>query len=355
MTGLRLLWIGSYTSGSEPTGAGAGIYRVWFDPGTGELSGGEVVADTVGPSFLAAPLDGRRLYAVNEAQRGGVSGFAVDAGGRLSELGSAPTGGGSPCHLLAHSSGRYVVVANYADGGVSVHPVTVGGAPGERETLLAHSGSGPDRKRQEGPHAHCVRPAPGGRHLLVADLGTDELRCYAFGPDGVQAGAAVAARLPPGTGPRHLAVHPSGHIYVTGELDSRIHVLRWDPVTATATPVADTAATTVRGERNHPAEITLSADGTRLYVSNRGPDTIAVFEVTENGSVLRHLAETPTGGGTPRHFALLEGRAGERGHIVAANHDSDSLAVLELQPGTGIPADTGHRLMIPAPACVLPG
>ncbi|MDA8372040.1 MAG: lactonase family protein [Nocardiopsaceae bacterium] len=346
----QILWIGTYTPGSDPTGSGTGIHRVEFDTVTGRLSGGAPLAATPGPSFLAAHPDGRSLYAVNEKEKGTVTGFAVGADGTLTERGSAPTGGTSPCHLAVHPRGRHVIATNYADGVVSVHPITDDGAPGEPVRLLAHTGSGPDTVRQEGPHAHTVGMAPDGRHLLVADLGTDEVRCYAFDPDADDpvAGESIAARLTPGTGPRHMAVHPNGHIYVAGELDSRIHVLRWDRDTATTVPVADVPATGVAGVRSYPAEIVLSRDGERLYVSNRGADTIASFEVTEGGSGLRHLADTATGGSWPRHFALLEG------HIVVANQYSGGLAALCLDPSTGIPTDTGHRLALPDPVCVLP-
>ncbi|GAB3454199.1 lactonase family protein [Streptomonospora sediminis] len=355
MTAQRLLWIGAYTPGSAtPQAAGSGIHRAWLDPGTGALSGGEPAAFTANPSFLAAHPSGGLLYAVNECDQGAVSAFATgpaDSADRpdLTALGGTPTGGSSPCHVLVHPEGHHVITANYADGRVSVHRLPALGVPQPASVVLEHTGHGPNPDRQEGPHAHSAAMAPGGRHLLVCDLGTDELRCHTFDPaaDEPVGPLSIAARLAPGAGPRHLAVHPSGHIYVAGELDSRVHILSWDAEQARAVPVADVAASGHDGP-NHPGEIALSPGGERVYVSNRGADTIAVFEVTGGGSALRRIAEVPCGGAWPRHFALAED------HIVVANQHSDELSSLRLDT-QGIPADTGHRLAVSEPACVLPG
>ncbi|GLU47720.1 lactonase family protein [Nocardiopsis ansamitocini] len=347
MTQRLLLWIGSYTSGSAA--AATGVQRVWLDPADGRLSGAGTAAPAVDPSFLATDGAGC-VFAVNETMEGGVTGFVRTGEAALAESGATHTGGSSPCHLLVHPAGRHVITANYGDGSLSVHPITADGVPGTSIQRVEHTGSGPDRQRQEGSHAHSVCLAPGGTHLLVADLGTDELRCHPFDPRSDQPLGAghLAAQLEPGTGPRHLAVHRSGHIYVAGELDARVHILRWDPDTATAQPLAALPATEDAPDVNYPAEIALSADGSRLYLSNRGPDSITTFAVTEDGAMLTRLAQTPTGGTWPRHFAQV----GD--YIVVANQNSATVTVLPVDPANGIPGPVRHSLELPSPVCVLP-
>ncbi|MFC3995285.1 lactonase family protein [Nocardiopsis sediminis] len=343
----RRLWIGTYTRGSVPAGSGAGVHRVLLDTRTGELSGGAPAIAVEGASFLAAHPRSGLVYAVSEVDEGRVTALSVGPDGVPAAVGSAPTGGGSPCHVAVHPAGGHIVTANYADGAVGVHRLDAAGAPGAPQ-VLTHSGSGPRADRQEGPHAHSTAVAPGGAHLLIADLGTDELRGHAFDPGAADpAGPGfTAARLAPGTGPRHVAVHPSGHVYVAGELDARVHVLRWDRPTATAAAVAGVPAGAEDGD--FPSEIALSADGERLYVANRGSDTIAVFAVTDGGAALRPLGHVPAGGAWPRHFALVGDFI-----VVAAQHEG-VLAVLRTDPEGGLPTDTGHRLPVPDPACVLP-
>ncbi|MEY9210647.1 lactonase family protein [Thermobifida halotolerans] len=349
MTRRRLLWIGSYTPDSGIVGSAAGVQSVWLDTDSGTLSDAGLAAPSSGPSFVVRSADGGMVYAVNELDTGRVSGFSITGERELTHRGDAPTGGSSPCHLLAHPAGRHLVVANYGDGSLSVHPIGANGVPQEPVQRLTHTGSGPNADRQEGPHAHSVYLAPGGGHLLAVDLGTDELRCLPFDPaaDRPAGPQHVAARLAPGSGPRHLAAHSSGHLYVAGELDSRVHVLRFDADTARAETV-DTLPATKEPADNFPAEIALSPDERRLYVANRGADTIATFEVSSDGTRLRHLADTPTGGAWPRHFAQV-GR-----YLVVANQNSATLTTLPLDPADGIPGPARHTLDVPTPVCVLP-
>src|SRR4051794_31873989 len=72
------VYVGTYT-GKESKG----IYRFDFDPATGKLSGRELAAEAVNPSFLAIDPRQQHLYAVNEIgnfggkKSGAVSAFAI--------------------------------------------------------------------------------------------------------------------------------------------------------------------------------------------------------------------------------------------------------------------------------------
>ncbi|MDS1271986.1 lactonase family protein [Lipingzhangella sp. LS1_29] len=374
----QCVWVGGYTPDSEPAGTAQGIYRVWLDDSSGRLTPGGVAASTCGPSFLAVHPSRTRLYAVNEHTRGGVAAFAITASAELSPLGRVATGGAAPCHIHVLPGGRELAVSHYGDGTVAVVPLTPHhdvAPPAAPVDHGAHVGLGPDPERQDGPHAHCARLAPDGRHLLVTDLGTDELRCYVPDPVLRTLEYTGSVRLPPGTGPRHLAAGRDGRMYVVGELDAQLHVLRWRSarhrdVGATVTRaegaeagilapartslhgvVHEDTLPAVRGDqpRSYPGEVAVSPCGRHLYVSNRGADCVSTFAL--DGPTPRHLADVATGGAWPRHFALV-GPHGQ--YLVVANQFSDQLTVLRRDPDTGIPVDTGHRLDVPSPAVVLP-
>lgn len=379
LTGRRMLYVGTYTPGSEPAGRGEGVHRVWFDPNTGGLEEGGVAAPVVNPSFLALDAHLPWVYAVSERTDGAVTVLRVEHDGGLTELGSHATHGAFPCHVVALGD-REAVVANYGDGRVAVAGFGTDGEPdhdsGEQEPrqLFDHTGHGPVPDRQDGPHAHSSLLAPDTVQpdlwtLLVADLGTDELRAYRvaekvsapselpddavpgmkFVPGGLQ-GRVV---LPPGSGPRHMLLSADGrHVYVTGELDSRVHVVRWTGDIDHARYLGSVPATSkeAAGE-NFPAELALHRG--HLYVSNRGADVVSTFALRDGGARPEHLADTPVGA-CPRHFAVVRGHRDEPDHLVVAGQDSDDLRSLRLDPSTGIPSDTGHRLALPDPVCVLP-
>lgn len=342
MTGL--LYIGSYTP--EMGGEGVGITAVRRDPATGRLDALGVVARTPSPSFLTWHPTLPVLYATSELDEGGVSAWAVAGETDLRPLGNADTGGAHPCHLAVAPGGRYLVTANYTSGSVAVHRLGDDGALGERTDLLVHDGAGPDPKRQERAHAHMVSPNPGGGAILVVDLGTDAVYRYEL--------EAATGRLVPlgprmhvraGTGPRHIARHPDGrHAYLVGELDATVTTYELDGLAGVLRERGRVATTRLTGAQ--PSEIAVRPDGRFLYVANRGIDTISVFALA--GDLPGYLAEVPTGGTWPRHFAVV----GE--HLYVANERSHAVVGFHLDRDSGVPQEPGSVLELPSPTCVLP-
>ena len=91
-------------------------------------------------------------------------------------------------------------------------------------------------------------------------------------------------------------------------------------------------------------------------VANRGDDTLAVFGVNEETGVVKHVGYASAGGAWPRHFAILDadGRGGLPWLVVVACQHSGSVAVLPLDPVTGLPGPAVARLAAISPACILP-
>src|SRR5690606_31024572 len=120
-------------------------------------------------------------------------------------LATVRVGGDSGCHAVVIAEGRALAVCNYGTGEIAVVQLDAMGVPTASipQQVFTHHGTGPRAERQEGPHAHFSGVAPGGTHLLVADLGSDTLWCHGIGADGLLEPAGVAAHLPPGAGPRH--------------------------------------------------------------------------------------------------------------------------------------------------------
>ena len=99
---------------------------------------------------------------------------------------------------------------------------------------------------------------------------------------------------------------------------------------------------------NTLAHLVLHPSGRWLYASNRGHDSLAVFNVAADGK-LSPAGHVPSGGRTPRSFALtLDGH-----WLIALNQDSDSLALFAIDPATGMPVDTGSRVEVPTPVSVV--
>jgi 6-phosphogluconolactonase len=345
--------------GSNNASRSKGIYVSRLDASTGKLTAPELAAETALPSFLAIHPNGRFLYAVNETgnfqgeRTGSVSAFAIDRGtGKLTLLNQVASRGAGPAHLVVDKVGKNVLVANYGGGSVAVLPVKEDGSLAEASSMVQHTGSGPNPRRQQGPHAHSVNLSPDNRFAMVADLGLDSVFVYRFDPvkGSLEANDPPFAKVAPGAGPRHFAFHPKGRFaYVINEMASTVTAFGYDPArgvlkeleTITTLPKVFTGNSTAAEVQVHPG-------GKFLYGSNRGHDSIAVFSIDARQGTLTSVEIVPTQGKTPRNFGIDPTGS----YLLAANQDTNSVVVFRIDLKTGRLTPTSQTLEVGAPVCV---
>src|SRR5436190_14706906 len=231
--GEYIAYIGTYTGKQSK-----GIYAFRFDASTGKLTPLGLAAESTGPSFLAVHPNRRFLYAVSEVnefggQKGGaVSAFSIDpATGKLTFLNQVGSRGTGPCHVSVDKTGKYVLVANYDGGSVSVLPINADGHLRDASAFVQHTGMSVNKERQEAPHAHCIFTSPDNRFALAADLGLDEVVVYKFDParGTLTPNNPAFGKTPPGAGPRHFDFHPNGrYVYVINEIQCTASTFEYD-------------------------------------------------------------------------------------------------------------------------------
>ena len=321
-------WVGGYSPDMSGTLTGILAMRT-TDAGTLELIGTAV--ETPSPSYLLQRGD--HVYAVAEGA-GTVESFRRNGDHGLVRDGSAPTGGTWPCNLEFVAGG--IAVANYFDGSVALVGVDGSGAvTGLLETRQG-DGSGP-HERQQGPHAHAVFSVDDNT-MLSLDLGSDRVLVH-------RPGLAVAASLalPPGTGPRDIVRHPSGLLYVLGELGHRLFVLRW-----TGTALEIVSSTSVPGALggDDGAGISIGAGGRYVYTGLRGSHRVAVLRASDNGAELEPVGWVSSEGEWPRGHAV----DGDVLHV--ANQVSNSIASFRLG-SDGMPSLIAEPTAVPSPNYLL--
>ncbi|MBT2481573.1 lactonase family protein [Streptomyces sp. ISL-94] len=343
--GEHRAYIGSFTSGG-----GRGITTAAVDPATGALTPVAAVDAFPNPSSLALAPGTGLLYAVSETDDGAVAAFRPTAAG-LDPLGAAvPVDGSGPTHLSL--CGQRLLTANYTSGSVSSLPLTADGSPGGPPSVLAHQGSGPDRDRQETPHAHQVLPDPSGRWVLSVDLGTDSVRVCALDPETGALRTHAETALRAGSGPRHLAFHPDGTVvYVVHELEPQLTVCRWNAASGQLEPVGEVPVTSggaPGAERDYPSTLVVSPDGRFLWVAIRGADAIATLSLSGRAEKPQLTDAVPCGGSWPRD--LVSDPSGRR--LYVSNEWSGNVTWFEVDPLTGRPRRSG-QVEVPAAACVV--
>jgi 6-phosphogluconolactonase len=348
------VYFGTYTANTSK-----GIHAYRFQPSTAKLTPLGTVAEAPNPSFLALSPNRRFLYAVNwkgSATVPGdtVSAYAVDAHtGKLSFLNKVSSRGEMPTHLAVDESGRMLLVVNYGSGSVASFQIGKDGRLGEATGFDQHKGSSIVKTRQEGPHAHAVVLPAGNRFALVADLGLDEVFSYRLDPakGTFTANDPPFTKVAPGSGPRHLAFHPNGKfLYANNEISSTVTVFAYQAASGTL-QVIQTLSTLPAGfsGSNSTAEIQTDAAGKFLYVSNRGHDSIAVFQIDPAKGTLAPVEHVSTQGKTPRNFSLDATGA----YLFAANENSGTVVLFRVDKATGRLTPAGQVLEVPSPSCVI--
>ncbi len=343
------LFIGTYTNGQSK-----GIYVYRFHEATG--TGTEVsTMQAKNPSYLCLSADGKHLYATDENEVGGAVGaYAFEpATGRLAYLNTQSSQGTCPCYVAEDKTGKWVFVANYCSGSLSALPVNTDGSLAPAAQTIQQYGKGPDTARQESAHVHSTIFSPDEKYLLAADLGTDKEHVYAFHPgqnSPLSEPHDSAATLKPGTGPRHIAFHPTKPlVYIIGELTGTVDGFHFDSLSGKLTHFQRIRTTpeSFRGFAGS-ADIHIRADGKFLYASNRGDaNTLAVFSIRKDGK-LENRQYISVKGKHPRNFVIDPTSR----FLLVANRDTDNIVVFSIDPLTGLLKDTGKQIRIPNPVCL---
>lgn len=341
-------YIGTYTK----PGKSEGIYVATIDTETGKLGPVELAGKAASPSFVALSPDGSALYAAVESGKGSVASFSVAADGKLTPLNEKPAGGDGTCHVWVDGTGKNVMAANYGGGSVVCFRTADDGSLGDRSAFVQFQGTGPDKSRQEKPHAHSIYTDSGNQFVYACDLGTDNVWTFAFdaGKGSLRPAEPASGKVPPGAGPRHLAFHPDGlFAFVANEMGLSVTAFSRDPATG-ALAALQTVPTLPPGTPAtgvSTAEIFCHPNGKWLYTSNRGHDSITVYEIAEDGK-LTWIETAPAGVKVPRGFGIEP--SGK--WLVVGGQNDDKIAVLKIDETSGKLTPTDSTAEVGSPVCI---
>jgi len=378
--GPLMAYVGTYSSPLHnvkpgqvdlPPGNGRGIHLFQVDRATGALSPRGVFEMGTSPSCLAFNAAGTHMYSANEtdklddADSGSVSAFAINrADGQLKLLNTVSSGAAGPTYVSMHPSGRFLLVANYFGGALTVLPILPDGKLGPATDLKKDAGTiGPKKATNapagsfaisghDVPHGHMIEADPSGRFVISADLGLDQILVWKFDNHAgvLTPNDPAAISLPPGDGPRHFVFHPNGKwFYSIQEEGSNIVLFDYDPEKGRLSS-RQTISSLPPGfaGSNFCSEIKISADGRFVYAGNRLHDSIAIFSVGAKGA-LKFLGEEWTHGDYPRSFNFdPSGR-----FLYSCNQRGDNVAAFRVNQKTGALAFTGKLTPVGNPSIIV--
>ena len=327
---------------------GGGIFRYQLnEKGAPELLGSNPIDNANWVSFSP---DRKYLYSTcTVGDSSGVAAYKVNADLSLTELNRMSAEGKAGCYVITDPSGKFLFCANYLSGSVSVFSLNADGSIRARLRNIQHTGKGPKQPRQDGPHTHFTNITPDGKYLIVIDLGIDAVKLYPFDPvKGIDEDNVSTFHVEPaGSGPRHLIFDRSGKIaYLLDELGNTIHSLSYQDGTFQALQIASTLPKDFEGVTKASA-VRLSEDERFLFASNRGYDSIAVFELDGKGGMKMHDLLL-CGGSSPRDINFLPGLK----KFASANEFSDTVFFFDYDAATGKLTPDGHVLTHKRPLAI---
>lgn len=366
---MTRFWLGGY--GAAMDGSADGIGLLAGDEGreASTLAYRGAVVETPSPSWLAQHPSLDIVYAALEGDSA-VQAFSRSGEAALTPLGSPAAVGQYVCHVAVAPNGSALIASCYGDGRVvrfdldaegRIVPPKPDAAAALRAALFGEPD--PDAPAATPPgdgiaaidpyavggervsHAHAAVFLPDGR-VATTDLGFDLVRFWRQSGSGLVLDHEVV--LPLGTGPRHMVLHPSGHLHVVTEYSCEVFTLAraadgtWNVVSVTLTsPIAEVG-------KDFPAELARSRDGQFLYTALRGSNTIAALRVRGGGEALESVALADSGVDWPRHHLIHEGK------MLVAGQRSDTITLIDLDERTGAPLGIRHEAQVPTPTHFLP-
>lgn len=292
----------------------------------------------INPSYVCAYHG--LIYSVSECTPKGSLCTLKTEGDEIILLNAQSTFGADPCHIEIDNEGGMLYVSNYTSGSLAVYQLNSDGIPVFQQ-LLQHEGRGVNLKRQEGPHVHYARKWKD--KIAVVDLGIDKIFFYDRDKNGLSE-SSLSFSLKAGLGPRHLTYNPDRPdiIYISCELGNAVAVYRYEKDRFRLVQEINTIPDDFL---DYSIAAAIRLYGTHLYVSNRGHNSIAVFDIMDDGR-LKYHQHIPCRGKTPRDFQVLDTM------ILCANQDSDAISMIPLKNGVLDETRARREYILSKPTCI---
>ena len=143
-------------------------------------------------------------------------------------------------------------------------------------------------------------------------------------------------------------------IYLLNELSLSVTTFAWEAQKGTAKRLTTTPALSEKvkiGESfNSAAEILVHPNGQFVYSSNRGHDTVSVYQANPKTGKLKVIQVQPIRGAFPRNINLTP----NANWLLAAGADSNTVAAHRVDQETGkLTYQRGSVINVPSPICIL--
>ena len=337
-------YAGTYTHGSS---RGIHIYDVDVEEGLLHL---RKVVPVNNSSYVTVSRNRKFLYSIADE---GVECFEIQPDGDLYAVNHADINGMRGCHLSTDLDGRYLFVAGYHDGKVTVMHTHQDGRLGSIMDGVFHRGQGATNERSFRPHVCCVRITPDNRFLCAVDEGLDQVVLYKIDHEANKLKQVDVLRMGRAAGSRSIHFSRDGrYAYILCDILNVVRVYRYRVVNGRPDFELEQEVSTLSDARDpHDAAsaLRISYDNEYLFCSTAGDNSVACYKIDqENGRLDRRFA-LPTSGIYPKDVALFP----DEKHIAVVNNGQGTITTFAVDYEKGLLVMKGRPQTLDQPNCMI--
>jgi 6-phosphogluconolactonase len=340
-------YVSTYTSGSKDI-CGIKIYDVDMEKGRFTEKGQIEITNS---SYMTTSHSRKYLYSITD---NGVQTDKIMPDGSLKLLNYASINGMRGCYLSTDYNDKFLFVAGYHDGKLTVLKIEENGTAGDIVDEIYHKGLGSVAERNYRPHINCARMTRDNKYLCEADLGMDRVNVYELNHDTGKLKLVDVIRSEQDSAPRHLKFSRDGQfLYVVHELKNYIDVYHYYEKKP-GDPEFDKIQTISTLNKYHAtgsaaSTLKISFDNNYLLSSNAGDDSVIVYAIEKESGLLEKVLCLPVSGDYPKDASLFP----DNRHLVSLNHESNTMTFFKVDMAAGTMIMNGQEMKVQRPNCII--
>ncbi len=344
MSDKYVAYVSTYTFGDDH---GITIYDVDLENGSFTQKDRVQITNS---SYVTITHNKKYLYSITDF---GVEGYKIEADGELTVLGSSSINGMRGCYLSTDYDDKFLFVAGYHDGKITVLKINEDGTFGPICDEIFHKGWGNIAERNFRPHVNCVKMTRDNKYLCAADVGMDYIDVYSVDHVTGKLKLADIVHSEQESAPRHIKFSGDGkYMYVVHELKNYIDVYRYENVNGAPefekiqniSTLNDYHATAAAA-----SALNISEDCKYMVSSNAGDNSAVMYSIDEKTGELSKLFCLPISGDYPKDIALFP----DNRHLVSLNHESNTMTFFNVDIEKGLIVMNQREIKVDRPNCII--
>ena len=301
-------------------------------------------------SYITISHNRKFLYSITDF---GVEAYKIQEDGTLENIGITSINGMRGCYLSTDYEDKFLFVAGWHDGKITVLRLEDSGKVGEITDEIFHRGLGSIAERNFRPHVSCVKMTRDNRFLCAADLGLDHTNVYRLDHNTGKLKMGDVIRSEVESAPRHLKFSRDGKfLYIVHELKNIIDVYTYR--VENENPFFEKIQTVPTLNNYHAggsaaSALNLSEDFQYLCSSNAGDNSVILYKIDQETGLLSKVLCLPVSGEYPKDAALFP----DNRHLVSLNHESNTLTFFTVDLVKGLLVMNGPAIHVDQPNCVI--